>query len=117
MSEVKAGSGTDAIKHADINARENTGRNRAERADGLAPAAKAGDASARAPSSKGRERLGPLQVVGSVLAAGLGVQSSRNRERDFQQGRAGVFIVAGFIFTALFIGAVYTVVSVVLASR
>ncbi|MEM6774426.1 MAG: DUF2970 domain-containing protein [Pseudomonadota bacterium] len=56
-------------------------------------------------------------MVGSVLAAGLGVQSSRNRERDFQQGRAGVFIVAGFIFTALFIGAVYTVVSVVLASR
>ncbi|MEO1079164.1 MAG: DUF2970 domain-containing protein [Pseudomonadota bacterium] len=62
-------------------------------------------------------RLGLLQVIGSVLAAGLGVQSSRNRERDFQQGRAGVFIVAGFIFTALFIGGVYTVVSVVLASR
>lgn len=117
MSEVKAGSGTDAIKHADINARENTERSRSERADALAPVAeKAGDASAP-PPSKGRGRLGPLQVVGSVLAAGLGVQSSRNRERDFQQGRAGVFIVAGFIFTALFIGAVYTVVSVVLASR
>ena len=62
-------------------------------------------------------RLGPLQVIGSVLAAALGVQSSRNRERDFQQGRAGIFIVAGLIFTALFIGGVYTVVSVVLASR
>ena len=62
-------------------------------------------------------RLGFLQVIGSVLAAGLGVQSSRNRERDFQQGRAGIFIVAGLIFTALFIGGVYTVVSVVLASR
>ncbi len=62
-------------------------------------------------------RLGLLQVIGSVLAAGLGVQSSRNRERDFQQGRAGIFIVAGLIFTALFIGGVYTVVSVVLASR
>jgi len=61
--------------------------------------------------------LNALQVVASVLAAGLGVQSSRNRERDFRQGRAGVFIVAGLLFTALFIGAVYTVVSLVLASR
>jgi hypothetical protein len=56
-------------------------------------------------------------VVGSVLAAGLGVQSSRNRERDFKEGRAGVFIAAGLIFTALFIGGVYTVVSLVLAGR
>ena len=61
--------------------------------------------------------LNPLQVISSVLAAGLGVQSSRNRERDFAQGRAGTFIVAGLVATALFIGAVYTVVSLVLASR
>lgn len=64
-----------------------------------------------------RPSLNPLQVVGSVLAAGLGVQSSRNRERDFREGRAGVFIVAGLVFTALFIGSVYLVVSLVLASR
>jgi hypothetical protein len=61
--------------------------------------------------------LNPLQVVSSVLAAGLGVQSSRNRERDFKQGRAGTFIVAGLVFTALFIAGVYTVVSLVLAGR
>ena len=58
--------------------------------------------------------LNPLQVVSSVFAAGLGVQSSRNRERDFKQGRAGVFIAAGIIFTLLFIGGVFTVVQVVL---
>lgn len=61
--------------------------------------------------------LGPLSVVRSVLAAGLGVQSSQNRERDFKEGRAGTFIVAGLVFTALFIGVVYTVVSMVLAGR
>jgi hypothetical protein len=61
--------------------------------------------------------LRPLQVISSVLAAGLGVQSSRNRERDFRQGRAVTFIVAGLVFTALFIGGVYTVVSLVLAGR
>ncbi|MEM1156586.1 MAG: DUF2970 domain-containing protein [Pseudomonadota bacterium] len=60
--------------------------------------------------------LGPLQVLGSVLAAGLGVQSSKNRERDFKQGKAGVFIAAGIIFTLVFIGAVYTVVQIVLAN-
>ncbi|WOJ94143.1 DUF2970 domain-containing protein [Congregibacter variabilis] len=64
-----------------------------------------------------RETLNPFQVIGSVFAAGLGVQSSKNRERDFKQGRAATFIVAGLLFTALFIGTVYTVVSMVLSSR
>ena len=58
--------------------------------------------------------LNPVQVISSVFAAGLGVQSSRNRERDFKQGRAGVFIAAGIVFTLLFIGAVFTVVQLVL---
>lgn len=58
--------------------------------------------------------LNPLQVVASVFAAGLGVQSSKNRERDFKQGRIGVFIVAGLTFTLVFIGAVAMVVQLVL---
>lgn len=60
------------------------------------------------------KRLNPLQIVSSVFAAGLGVQSSRNRERDFRQGRIGVFIAAGIVFTLLFIGAVVTIVQLVL---
>ena len=61
--------------------------------------------------------LNPIQVVGSVLMAGLGVQSSKNRERDFEQGRAGTFIAAGLVFTLLFMGTVYTIVQVVLSGR
>ena len=61
-----------------------------------------------------KKRVNPLQVIGSVLAAGLGVQSSKNRERDFKQGRAGVFIAAGIVFTVLFIAALVTVVLLVL---
>ncbi len=61
-------------------------------------------------------KLGVLQVISSVFAAGLGVQSSRNRERDFKQGRVGVFIAAGIVFTLLFIGVVFTVVQLVLKS-
>lgn len=59
-------------------------------------------------------KLNPLQVVSSVFAAGLGVQSSKNRERDFKQGRPGVFIAAGIVFTLLFIGSVVLVVQLVL---
>jgi len=59
-------------------------------------------------------RLRPLQLIASVLAAAFGVQSSKNRERDFRQGHPGIFIAAGIIFTLLFIGAVVAVVKLVL---
>lgn len=73
------------------------------------------DKDSEAPETR-QSKLGALQVVGSVLAAGLGVQSSKNRERDFKQGRIGVFIAAGIIFTLAFIAAVMTVVQLVLSS-
>lgn len=66
--------------------------------------------------SEGKKPLNPLHVISSVFAAGLGVQSSKNRERDFKQGRAGVFIAAGVVFTLLFVGAVFGVVQLVLKS-
>ena len=59
--------------------------------------------------------LNPFQVIASVFAAGLGVQSSKNRERDFNQGRAGVFIAAGIIFTLLFIAVMVGIVQLVLS--
>ena len=61
-----------------------------------------------------KPRLNPFQVVGSVFAAAFGVQSSSNRERDFTEGKFSTFIVAGILFTLLFIGTVYLVVSTVL---
>ena len=42
------------------------------------------------------------------------MQSSRNRERDFQEGRLVPLIVAGVLFTALFVGVMYLVVTTVL---
>ena len=65
------------------------------------------------PKKKPGLKLG--QVISSVFAAGLGVQSSENRERDFKEGRAGIFIAAGIIFTVLFVGIVLTVVNLVLS--
>lgn len=55
-----------------------------------------------------------LQVAQSVLAAFFGVQSNRNRERDFRRGSARAFIIAGLLGTVLFVGAVALVVKLVL---
>jgi hypothetical protein len=71
------------------------------------------------PSSQTDEQsktMGLWPIIKSVFAAGLGVQSSANRERDFKQGNAKVFFVAGLIFTIIFIASVYGVVKLVLAN-
>jgi hypothetical protein len=60
------------------------------------------------------KKLKPWQVVGSVLAASFGVQSSKNRERDFKEGSFKTFVIAGILFTAIFIATIYLVVSTVL---
>jgi hypothetical protein len=57
-----------------------------------------------------------LQVIGSVLMAGLGVQSSKNKERDFKQGNFKSFIIVGLVFTILFVVTVAAVVTTVLDS-
>jgi len=55
-------------------------------------------------------------IAASVLAAAFGVQSERNRQRDFSAGKPWMFVIAGVVFTLLFIAAVYAVVALVLAS-
>lgn len=54
------------------------------------------------------------QIVFSTLAAFLGVQSNKNRERDFKYGNIYVYIVSGLIFTIIFIFTVISVVKLVL---
>ncbi len=67
-------------------------------------------------NDEAKQSMGFLSVIGSVFAAGLGVQNSKNRERDFKQGNFKVFVISGIVFTLLFIGVVYTIVQVVLKS-
>lgn len=55
-------------------------------------------------------------IVLSTLAAAFGVQTHRNHERDFQQKSIVPFIVAGVVFTALFVIALMLVVHWVLQS-
>ncbi|MGS2716966.1 DUF2970 domain-containing protein [Eionea flava] len=55
------------------------------------------------------------QIALSTIAAAFGVQSRRNQERDFEHGSIAAYIIAGVLFTLVFIGCVAFVVSRVLA--
>lgn len=48
--------------------------------------------------------------MSSVVAAAFGVQSSKNRMRDFAGGKPWPFILGGLAFTILFILTLVTVV-------
>ena len=62
------------------------------------------------------EKPSILDVVKSVLASFFGVQSGKNRKRDFQQGNPMQFILVGIILTALFIVTMIVIVKIILAS-
>jgi hypothetical protein len=59
---------------------------------------------------------GFLHIVMSTLAAAFGVQSNKNRERDFLSGNIYTYIIAGVVFTVTFVVAVILVVRLVLKS-
>ncbi len=54
-----------------------------------------------------------LHVIKSVIAAGIGVQSNKNREIDFEHGSLPKYLIVGFIVTILFIIALIFIVSIV----
>lgn len=54
------------------------------------------------------------QEIGSVLASFFGVQSRRNRERDFTRGSARRFVLLGLTMTLVFVLTVYGVAQLVL---
>jgi hypothetical protein len=64
------------------------------------------------------ERIGTgfWNVMLSVGAAMIGVQSRKNRERDFTQGKPIHFIVGGVIGTLIFLFIVWLLVQYLLAT-
>lgn len=53
-------------------------------------------------------------VLVSVLASMFGVQSSRNREKDFTHGRPSQYIIIGLLMTIIFVLTVWGVVKLVM---
>lgn len=54
------------------------------------------------------------QMLHSIMAAAFGVQSGKNRERDFSHGKPAHFLVLGLLFTVLFAALLVGVVQLVL---
>ena len=61
-----------------------------------------------------KEKVSFLSMVQSVVAAIFGIQSDKNREKDFKKGDAGQFIVMGIVATVIIMGTMIYVVSSVL---
>lgn len=57
-----------------------------------------------------KKKLSPMQLLSSLAAGAVGVQSGKNRERDFQSASLPAFIIGGIIFTLIFIGSIVGVV-------
>lgn len=57
-----------------------------------------------------------ISMVVSVLAAFLGVQTEKNRHRDFQHGNPKAYIIIGVILTILFVLGLVGVVNLVMAN-
>lgn len=53
------------------------------------------------------------QVVSSVIAGAIGVQSEENRARDFNSSTIWPFVIGGVVFTLLFVGILMLVVNAV----
>jgi hypothetical protein len=55
-----------------------------------------------------------MQLIKSVFSAAIGVQSDANRRREFEQGSLLSYVIAGVIFTVLFVGGLILLVSIIL---
>ena len=58
--------------------------------------------------------LGSKSIISSVFAGLLGVQSDKNREKDFKQGRASDYIIFGVIGVVLLVVTMGVIVSTVM---
>lgn len=68
-------------------------------------------------SDKNKSTPSLWSLIKSILAAAIGVQSSKNREQDFQQKSILPFIVGGIIFTVLFIASLVFIVNIILSQQ
>jgi len=56
------------------------------------------------------------QVIRSVLAAAIGIQSDANRQSDLKEGHLSAYLIGGVIFTVLFVIGLVFLVSAILGN-
>ncbi|PPK50986.1 DUF2970 domain-containing protein [Marinobacter persicus] len=57
------------------------------------------------------------KIMQSILAGAFGVQSDKRRQEDFSSHSPVPYIVAGLLFTAIFVVSLIIIVKLVLASQ
>ncbi len=62
------------------------------------------------------ESVSPLTILASVFRSWFGVQTEKNRQRDFSSKDPTPFIIAGVIFTVGMVIAVIVVVNIALSA-
>ena len=58
--------------------------------------------------------VSPLKIILSILSSFIGIQSNKNRERDFKSNNPLHFIIAGVILTLVLILLVSLLVNIAL---
>tara|TARA_B100001758_G_C18414834_1_gene618744 strand:- start:3501 stop:3704 length:204 start_codon:yes stop_codon:yes gene_type:complete len=61
-----------------------------------------------------KNKLNFFTIVLSILSSFIGIQSDKNRKRDFANGKPYHFIIVGIIVTILFIISLYSLVKIIL---
>ena len=58
-------------------------------------------------------KLNFFEVIKSVLAAAIGIQSIQNQKKDFKSNKAYIYIIFGFVFTVIFVATLIIVVKTI----
>lgn len=69
--------------------------------------------SSTSPDTEDSNKTGIGHLIKTTLAAAIGVQSDKNREKDFSQKSIVPYVIMGVIFTALFVLTLIGIVSLV----
>lgn len=64
--------------------------------------------------SNKQKKLPLLSLMSSVIAASFGVQTNKNRERDFEHGKFHHFVIGGVVFAVLFVLFIIGMVKVIM---
>ena len=59
-------------------------------------------------------KLSLIKIILSILSSFIGIQSDKNRNRDFNSNKPFHFIITGIILTFIFIFALYYLVNIVI---
>ena len=68
------------------------------------------------PDPEHHQKVSFGSLVHSLFAGAFGVQTEKNRSRDFAHGKFSHFIIGGIIFAILFVLAIYGVVQLVMSA-